>query len=85
MLSVSRIHVYSDSICNAMRERSCRWPASTIGRGVLTVIHVGSRMISDVRILINYGTEHVVFSPTNQTSLAPSAKRREVFCEPRER
>ena len=32
----------------------------------------------------NAGTEHVGFSPTRQTLLAPSAKRREVFGESRE-
>ena len=32
----------------------------------------------------NAGTEHVGFSPTRQTSLAPSAKRREVFGESHE-
>ena len=31
------------------------------------------------------GTEHVGFSPTRQTSRAPSAKRREVFGESRGR
>ena len=30
------------------------------------------------------GTEHVGFSPTRQTLLAPSAKRREVFGESHE-
>ncbi|CAN0487828.1 unnamed protein product [Laminaria digitata] len=32
----------------------------------------------------NAGTEHVVFSPTRQTLLAPSANRREVFGESHE-
>ena len=32
----------------------------------------------------NAGTEHVGFSPTRQTLLAPSAKRREVFGESHE-
>ncbi|CAN0422214.1 unnamed protein product, partial [Laminaria digitata] len=32
----------------------------------------------------NAGTEHVGFSPTRQTSLAPSAMRREVFGESHE-
>ena len=32
----------------------------------------------------NAGTEHVGFSRTRQTLLAPSAKRREVFGEPHE-
>ena len=38
-----------------------------------------SRITKDPRIAT--GTEHVGFSPTRQTLLAPSAKRREVFDE----
>ena len=49
-----------------------------VGRGVLITIHGRSRMTMDPRIPTMPGTEHVGLSPTRQTSLAPSAKRREV-------
>ena len=44
-------------------------------------IHGRSGMTVAIRPLhpYNAGTEHVGFSPTRQTLLAPSAKRREVF------
>ena len=47
-------------------------------------MHGRSRMTIDPRIPTNTGTEHVGFSPTRQTSLAPSARRREVFGESHE-
>ena len=47
-------------------------------------MHGRSRMTIDPRIFTNAGREHVGFSPTKQTLLAPSAKRREVFGESHE-
>ena len=50
-------------------------------------MHGRSRMTIAIRPSHPYyaGTEHVGFSPTRQTLLAPSAKRREVFGESHER
>ena len=51
-------------------------------RGGTQFVHGRSRMTVDPRIPTIYAaTEHVGFSPTRQTLLAPSAKRREVFGE----
>ena len=48
-------------------------------------MHGRSRVAIDPRIPTIYaGTEHVGFSATRQTMLAPSAKRREVFGESHE-
>ena len=49
--------------------------------GLLDTIHGRSRMTMDPRIPTLPRKEHVRFSPTRQTLLAPSAKRREVFGE----
>ena len=49
--------------------------------GVLVVMHGRSRMTIDPRIPAMLGRKYVGFSPTRQTSLAPNAKRREVFDE----
>ncbi|CAM9415234.1 unnamed protein product [Laminaria digitata] len=58
------------------------------GGRVLIIVHDRSRTPTILyRISHPYssaGTEHVGFSPTRQISLAPSAKRREVFGESRE-
>ena len=54
------------------------------GRGCTHVVHAGSRMTIDPRIPYNDGTEHIGFSTTGQTLLAPSAKRRAVFGESHE-
>ena len=43
------------------------------------VMHGHIRMTIDIRIPTMPGTEHVGFSPTRQTLLALSAKRREVL------
>ena len=51
------------------------------GGGALIIMHGRSRMTSHP---YNAGTENVGFSPTRQTSLAPSAKRREVLGESHE-
>ena len=48
-------------------------------------MHSRSRMTIYPSHHYNAGTEHVGFSPTRQTSLAPSAKHREVFGESHER
>ena len=52
------------------------------GGGGLIILHGRSRMTIDSCIPAR--TEHVGFSPTRQISLAPSAKRREVFGESHE-
>ena len=52
---------------------------------MLNIINGRSRMTIDPRIPNDARTEHVVFSPTRKTLLAPSAKRREVSGESHER
>ena len=51
------------------------------GGGYSVFMNGYSRMTTDPRTPTNAGTEYVGFSPTRQTLLAPSAKRREVFGE----
>ena len=46
-----------------------------VREGVLDIMHGRSGMTIDPRIPYNAGTEHVGFSRTRQTLLAPSAKR----------
>ena len=54
-------------------------------RDVLDLMHSRSRMIIDPRIpTMNAEPEHVGFLPIRQTSLASSAKRREVSGESHE-
>ena len=58
-----------------------------VGGGVYSIfMHGRSRMTIGYRPLHTYnaGTEHVGFSPTRQTLLAPSAKRLEEFGESHE-
>ena len=55
------------------------------GGGCTQFVHGRSRMTINPRIFTNAGRERVGFSPTRQTLLAPSAKRREVFGESHER
>ena len=50
-------------------------------RDALDIMHGRSRMTIDPLHPYNAGTEHVGFSSTRQTLLAPSAKRCEVFSE----
>ena len=50
-----------------------------VGECVLDIVHGRDRMTIRPSHPYNPGTEHVGFSPTPQTLLAPSAKRREVF------
>ena len=56
-----------------------------VGALIMYAMHGRSR-IYDHRLShpYNAGTEHVGFSPTRQTSLAPNAERREVFGESHE-
>ena len=53
------------------------------GRVYSVLLRGRSRMAIAIRPY-NTGTEHVGLSPTRQTLLAPSAKRREVFGESHE-
>ena len=53
-------------------------------RDVLDLMHGRSRTTMTIDPRIRDGTEHVGFSPTRQTLLAQSAKRREVSGESRE-
>ena len=54
------------------------------GRACTQFVHGRSRMTINPEHPYYAGTEHVGFSPTRQTLLAPSAKRREVFGESHE-
>ena len=55
------------------------------GGAVLDIMHGrSSRVTIDPRIPYNAGTEHVGFSPTRQTLLAPNAKHHEMLVELRE-
>ena len=59
-------------------------PPNVASVGGTHFVHGRSRMAPRSSHLYYAGAEHVGFSPTRQTLLAPSAKRREVFGESHE-
>ena len=73
----------------SLRNSSCittvgRIDTKATGEGCPQFVHGRSRMTRDPSIPTMPGREHVGFSPTRQTMLAPSEKRREMFGESHE-